>query len=150
MKRDDLLALVRSCYKAFAARDVDRMCALSSPDCIYEAPGVPEFMPWAHRHEGHEGIAHFVTKLDEHLFFDHFQPATFIVDDVQDVVMVLGRAECRSRVTGKGYVNNWAHQFQVCAGKVSVFREYPDTAAQLLAVHRPGIELPLKPIASWP
>ncbi len=150
MKREDLLTLVRSCYAAFAARDVARMCALSAPDCIYEAPGVPELMPWAHRHEGHEGIAQFVATLDEHLFFDHFKPAAFIVDETQDMAVVLGRAECRSRATGRGYVNNWAHLFQIRDGKVLVFREYPDTAAQLLAVHRPGPELQPAQRPAWP
>ncbi|MCY1204796.1 SnoaL-like domain protein [compost metagenome] len=138
MKREDLLTLVKSSYAAFAARNINLMCALSTPDCIYEAPGVPEFMPWAHRHAGHEGITQFVATLDEHLIFEHFQPSAFIVDETQDMVVVLGRAECRSRATGRGYVNNWAHLFQLCDGKVSVFREYPDTAAQMLAVHQPG------------
>jgi ketosteroid isomerase-like protein len=138
VKREDLLTLVRNCYAAFAARNVERMCALSAPDCVYEAPGVAEFMPWAHRHEGHAGIAQFVATLDEHLFFDHFQPSAFIVDEAQDMVVVLGRAECRSRATSRGYVNNWAHLFQMRDGQVAVFREYPDTAAQLLAVHPQG------------
>lgn len=150
MKRADLLTLVRSSYAAFAARDVDRMCGLSAPDCVYEAPGVAEFMPWAHRHEGHAGIAQFVAALDEHLFFDHFQPAAFVVDEAQDMVMVLGRAECRSRTTGRGYVNSWAHLFQIRDGKVSVFREYPDTAAQLLAVHGVIPEVPRTRAPSWP
>ncbi len=141
MNREDLLTLVRSSYAAFAARNVDRMCALATPDCIYEAPGVPEFMPWAHRHEGHKGIAQFVATLDEHLLFDHFKPAAFIVDETQDMVVVMGRAECRSRATGRGYVNNWAHLFQIRDGKVSVFREYPDTAAQMLAVYPQSPEL---------
>jgi ketosteroid isomerase-like protein len=150
VKREDLLTLVRSCYAAFAARDVDRMRALSAFDCIYEAPGVPEFMPWAHRHEGHEGIAQFVATLDEHLFFDKFEAAAFIVDEAQDMVVVLGRAECRSRATGRGYVNNWAHLFQIRGDKVSVFREYPDTAAQLLAVHQPSAEPQRAGGPSWP
>jgi len=136
VKRDDLLAVVKNCYAAFAARDVQRMCTLSAPECIYEAPGVAEFMPWAHRHEGHEGIAKFVAALDEHLLFDHFRPSTFVADETQDMVVVLGRAECRARATSRSYVNNWAHVFQIRDGKVAVFREYPDTAAQLLAVHQ--------------
>jgi ketosteroid isomerase-like protein len=138
VNREDLLTLVKNSYAAFAARNMDRMCALSTPDCVYEAPGVPEFMPWAHRHEGHEGIAHFVATLDDHLIFDHFQPTAFIVDEAQNMVVVLGRAECRSRATSRGYVNSWAHLFQIRDGKVAVFREYPDTAAQMLAVHQPG------------
>lgn len=138
MKREELLALVKSNYAAFAARDVKRMCALSAPDCVYEAPGVADLMPWAHRHTGHDGIAHFVAALDAHLLFDHFQPTAFITDETQDMVVVLGRAECRSRATGRGYVNHWAHLFRIREGKVGVFREYPDTAAQLLAVHPPA------------
>jgi len=134
VNREALLNLVKMSYAAFAARDLPKLCALSAPDCTYEAPGVPEFMPWAQRHVGHEGIAHFVAALDEHLIFLHFQPTEFIVDEVQGAIVVLGRAECRSKATGRSYVNHWAHLFKVRDDHVVLFREYPDTAAQLLAV----------------
>lgn len=133
--RSELLHLVRGCYAAFAARDLDALCALVTPDCEFEAPGLPDLMPWAGPHRGGEGIRAFAASLDAHLVFHAFEPARFLVDDEAAAVVVTGKALCASRATQRHYVNHWAHLFETSAGKIARFREYPDTAAQLTAFH---------------
>ncbi|SDE68617.1 hypothetical protein SAMN05444679_1287 [Variovorax sp. CF079] len=133
--RDELLHLVRSCYAAFAARDLDALCALVTHDCAFEAPGLIEFMPWAGAHRGRDGIRAFVAGLDAHLVFHEFEPARFLVDEEAAAVVVTGRAVCASCATQRRYVNHWAHLFETSDCKIARFREYPDTAAQLAAVH---------------
>ncbi|MBB4225941.1 nuclear transport factor 2 family protein [Variovorax guangxiensis] len=131
----ELLHLVRGCYAAFAARDLDALCALVTPDCEFEAPGLPDFMPWAGAHHGRDGVRRFVAALDAHLIFHAFEPARFLVDKEAASAVVAGKAACTSRATQRRYHNQWAHLFEVAAGRVAQFREYPDTAAQLAAIH---------------
>lgn len=133
--RDELLHLVHGCYAAFATRDLDALCALVTSDCEFEAPGLPAFMPWAGTHHGHDGVRTFVASLDAHLVFHAFEPARFLVDEQAASVVVTGKAVCASRTTQRRYVNHWAHLFEATAGRIVRFREYPDTAAQLAAVH---------------
>lgn len=135
MNRDELIAAVSASYAAFKKRDVATICALSAEDCVYESPGVPEFMPWAHKHHGHAGIHEFVGLLYANLEFNEFVARDFVTDEASGRVVVLGRARCTYYSTGRRYVNEWAHLFEFRDGKVSRFREFPDTAAQLIAVH---------------
>ena len=133
--RDELLLLVRSCYAAFAARDLNALCTLVAHDCQFEAPGIAEFMPWVGAHRGHQGVRAFVAGLDAHLVFLSFEPTHFVVDNESALVVVMGTAACVSRKTRRSYVNHWAHFFETSDGEIRRFREYPDTAAQLAAVH---------------
>ncbi|MDM0029946.1 nuclear transport factor 2 family protein [Variovorax saccharolyticus] len=131
-----MLERVRSCYAAFARRDVPAMCALSAPSCLYEAPGLRPFMPWSGVHAGHKGVREFVEGLDAHLVFQEFTLDSAFADVEAATVFTLGQTVCRVRSTGRSYRNHWAHLFQLNAAlEITLFREYPDTAAQLAAVH---------------
>ena len=135
-RRTDLLDQVRACYAAFARRDMAAMCALSAPTCLYEAPGLRPFMPWSGQHAGHRGVREFVEALDAHLIFQQFTLVSAFADTQASVVFTLGQAICQVRATGRSYRNPWAHLFQLNGAlEITLFREYPDTAAQLAAVH---------------
>lgn len=135
-RRAEMLERVRACYAAFARRDIAAMCALSAPSCVYEAPGLGPFMPWSGRHTGHRGVQKFVEGLDAHLLFQEFTLDSAFADTDASAVFTLGRAVCQVRSTGRVYRNQWAHLFRLNdALEITLFREYPDTAAQLAAAH---------------
>lgn len=134
LNRSALQTTVQGCYAAFALRDLDGITQLSSPDCKFDVPGIVEHMPWARSHDGHAGIGELWRELDAHLIFNSFQANEYLVDEERQSVVVLGVAKCTSRKTGLSYVNNWSHLFRLKDGLVHYFREYPDTAAQLVVV----------------
>lgn len=135
LDRSALQAAVQGCYAAFAVRDLNAITRLSSPECTFEVPGIVEHMPWARSHQGHDGISELWRELDQHLVFDSFQANEYLVDERFQSVVVLGVAKCTSRATGLSYINNWAHLFRLKDGLIQYFREYPDTAAQLVVMH---------------
>jgi ketosteroid isomerase-like protein len=51
-----------------------------------------------------------------------------------DTVVALGTLTGRAERTGKTMKNEWAHVFKYCAGKIVLFQEYIDTAADVLAM----------------
>jgi ketosteroid isomerase-like protein len=133
--RQALIETVKAAYAAFAARHPQDLLHLCDAGCHWQAPGIPSFMPWAGEHHGHAGVLEFVGLLDQHLDFLTFEAQSLVVDTEQNQVMALGVARCRVRATGRLYVNSWAHLFILCEGLITAFREYPDTAAQLAAIH---------------
>lgn len=133
--RHALTTVVEAAYAAFAARNPQELLSLCTTDCVWQAPGLVAFMPWAGVHQGHAGVLEFVGVLDRHLEFLTFEQQSLVVDVEQGQVMALGVARCRVKATGRLYVNHWAHLFTLRDGLVSAFREYPDTAAQLAAIH---------------
>ncbi|PAU58506.1 nuclear transport factor 2 family protein [Pseudomonas indica] len=133
--RHTLIEVVKAAYAAFAARQAHSLLRLCDADCRWQAPGLPAFMPWAGQHRGHAGVLEFVRLLDRHLDFLAFEPRSLVVDVEQGQVVAFGVAQCCAKRTGRLYVNHWAHLFTLREGLISAFREYPDTAAQLAAIH---------------
>lgn len=137
--RQALLEVVKAAYAAFASRHPQRLLQLCDVSCRWQAPGLPEIMPWAGEHHGHPGVLGFVEVLDRHLEFLAFEAESLVVDAEQGQVVAFGVARCRVKSTGCLYVNHWAHLFTLRKGLIRAFREYPDTAAQLIAIH-PGLQ----------
>ncbi|MDH1262068.1 nuclear transport factor 2 family protein [Pseudomonas sp. GD03944] len=133
--RHALTQVVEAAYAAFSARTPHDLLRLCSADCHWQAPGLIAFMPWAGEHHGHAGVLEFVGRLERHLEFLRFEANTLVVDAKQGQVVALGVAHCRVKATGRLYVNHWAHLFTLREGLITAFREYPDTAAQLAAIH---------------
>lgn len=133
--RHALTTVVEAAYAAFAARQPQQLLPLCTPDCCWQAPGLTAFMPWAGEHHGHAGVLEFVATLEQHLEFLAFTANALVVDEQQGQVVALGVARCRVKANGQVYVNHWAHLFTLRDGLISAFREYPDTAAQLAAIH---------------
>lgn len=133
--RQALIEIVEAAYAAFAARRSQDLLHLCAKDCCWQAPGLPAFMPWAGEHRGHVGVLAFIGQLAAHLDFLAFESHTLIVDVTKQQVVALGVARCRVKATGRLYVNHWAHVFDLRDGLIADFREYPDTAAQLVAIH---------------
>lgn len=133
--RQHLSEVVKAAYAAFSSRNPEGLLGLCTIDCHWQAPGLPDLMPWAGEHQGHAGVLEFVQLLDQHLDFITFEAQSLIVDAEQDQVVAIGVAGCRVKSTGRSYVNHWAHLFTLRDGLIKGFREYPDTAAQLVAIH---------------
>ena len=133
--RHALIDVVEAAYTAFATRDSDNLLRICGTDCHWQAPGLPAYMPWVGAHRGHAGVLEFVELLDQHLEFLAFEKHALVVDAEQGQVVALGVAHCKSKATGRRYVNHWAHLFTLRDGLITDFREYPDTAAQLTAIH---------------
>lgn len=133
--RQALIDVVEAAYAAFAARNPHDLLQLCDVHCCWQAPGLPAFMPWAGEHHGHAGVLEFVGGLDQHLEFLTFTARSLVVDVERGQVVAFGEARCRVKATGRLYVNHWAHLFVLRDGLISTFREYPDTAAQLAAIH---------------
>lgn len=133
--RSELITAARAVYAAFAARDFASLEALSTPECVWEAPGIPDFMPWAGRHVGVVGAREFMDALDDNLIFKYFVPDSFHADSEVGTVFARGLAVCTVRETGRTYQNNFAHFFQFEGGKLAHFREYPDTVWQFIAIY---------------
>ncbi|MHC6227406.1 nuclear transport factor 2 family protein [Pseudomonas sp. X10] len=133
--RHALTQVVKAAYAAFATRQPQQLLPLCSQDCCWQAPEFTAFMPWAGEHHGHTGVRAFIAEQDQHLEFLSFVPSSLVVDVTQGQVVALDVARCRIKATGRLYVNHWAHLFSLRDGLISDFREYPDTAAQLSAIH---------------
>ncbi len=133
--RQALIEVVKAAYAAFSGRNPQGLLCLCARDCLWQAPGLSSFMPWAGEHQGHAGVLGFVGLLDRHLEFLTFEAQSLVVDVDQGRVVAFGVAHCRVRATGRRYTNHWAHLFVLRDGLITVFREYPDTAAQLAAIH---------------
>lgn len=133
--RQALIDITEAAYAAFSRGDLPALIALCDPACTWEAPGFVALMPWARRHEGHAGVTEFVGELHAHLEFQAFAPHGFVVDETAGQVVALGTARCRVLASDRVYRNPWAHLFTLRDGLITGFREYPDTAAQLAAIH---------------
>ncbi|WP_070886537.1 nuclear transport factor 2 family protein [Pseudomonas argentinensis] len=133
--RQYLSEVVEAAYAAFSSRNPQGLLKLCTSDCHWQAPGLSDLMPWVGEHRGHAGVLEFVQLLDQHLDFITFAAQSLIVDEVQDQIVAIGVARCRVKSTGRIYVNHWAHLFTFRDGLIKGFREYPDTAAQLVAIH---------------
>ncbi|MES2818924.1 MAG: nuclear transport factor 2 family protein [Pseudomonadota bacterium] len=133
--RQALIDVVNAAYAAFAARHPQNLLQVCALDCRWQAPGLTTFMPWAGEHHGHAGVLDFMGLLDEHLEFLAFDASALVVDVEQRQVVALGVAHCRVKASGRRYLNHWAHLFTLRDGLITAFQEYPDTAAQLAAIH---------------
>ncbi len=123
--RQALIGIVEAAYAAFAARRSQDLLPLCAAGCLWQAPGPSSLMPWAGEHHGHAGVLEFLA----------FEARSLVVDVDQGQVVALGVGRCRVKSTGRLYVNHWAHLFTLRDGLITAFREYPDTAAQLVAIH---------------
>ncbi|MCY1294016.1 SnoaL-like domain protein [compost metagenome] len=133
--RQALIDVVEAAYAAFVSRHPQKLLQFCAPHCRWQAPGVQAFMPWAGEHHGHAGVLGFVGELNQHLEFLTVTTSSLVVDVEQNQVVALGVARCRVKATGQTYVNHWAHLFTLRDGLIVAFQEYPDTAAQLSAIH---------------
>ncbi|MGH7961354.1 MAG: nuclear transport factor 2 family protein [Candidatus Binatia bacterium] len=127
------LEIIKEAYAAFGRGDIPAVLSVEDPDTELECAG-PKDIPWAGSFRGHDGVKKYFAAIEAEADFDVFEPQTFLADG--DKVVVLGFERVRSKRTGRSYEGHWAHVFTMAGGKITKFREYPDTAAVAAAFSR--------------
>jgi uncharacterized protein len=120
-------------YECFQRGDIPSLIRdLLDDNCVWISPGPSDILPWAGTFKGKHEIANFFAQVGEHLEFSEFAPREMI--EQGETVVVLGTLAGRAKKTGKAVKNEWAHVFKFRQGKVVLFQEYIDTAADVLAM----------------
>lgn len=117
------LDLVRSVYDAFARGDIPAVLGFLSPDVEWtEAEG----FPYGGTYTGPDAVlAGVFMRLGTEWEGFAAVPDEFI--DGGDAVVALGKYSGTYKATGKSFQANFAHVWQVRAGKAVRFVQYVDT-----------------------
>jgi ketosteroid isomerase-like protein len=126
MSASDNTKVVQEAYAAFGGGDIPGLLAKLDENVEWTYPAHPA-IPWAGEFKGHDGVLKFVGAIGESVDFLAFEPRTFIAEG--DKVVVLGYQKMRNKASGEEWDATWAHVFTLKDGRVTSFREYPDTAA---------------------
>ncbi|HEX2754731.1 MAG TPA: nuclear transport factor 2 family protein [Candidatus Limnocylindrales bacterium] len=122
----EILALVQSAYRAFAARDINALLGLLHEDVIWgEAPN--PLIPSAGMRFGVDGVLEWLRIGKETETILAFEPVRFLVDG--DTVAVIGWTTIEARPTGKVYDTDFVHVVTVADGRIVRFQEFFDTWA---------------------
>jgi ketosteroid isomerase-like protein len=120
-------------YECFQRGDIPSLIRDPLDDnCVWISPGPSDILPWAGTFKGKHEIANFFAQVGEHLEFSEFAPREMI--EQGETVVVLGTLAGRAKKTGKAVKAELAHAFKFRQGKVVLFQEYIDTAADVLAM----------------
>jgi ketosteroid isomerase-like protein len=120
------VALVKSLYAAFGKGDIATIVGAVTPDVDWEAVGRSSDFPTLGPRKGPAAVQEFFGLVGTNLTFSEFSPKEFYA--VGDKVFVLGRYAMTVKKTGKSMASDWVHIFTITGGKVSIFREFLDTA----------------------
>ena len=118
--------VVKDCYQAFLAGDVERLLGALSADVAWEHVGRASDLPTFAPFHGIEGVRKFFGVVAETLDFQSFAPNEF--HSSGNVVFAMGNYEATMKTTGKRAASEWLHVFWLKNGKVTRFVEYTDTA----------------------
>src|SRR5580658_6937391 len=120
-------------YELFQRGDVPVLIRdLIDDNCTWISPGPSDKLPWAGTFKGKQEVAKFFARVGENLEFSEFSPREMIAQG--DTVVVLGTSSGRATTTGKPVTDDWAHVLKYSQGKVVLFQEYVDTAANVFAM----------------
>jgi ketosteroid isomerase-like protein len=134
------IALVRSLYAAFAARDVPQLLSMLSASVEWAEPANP-FNPAGGTRHGHAGFLEWLRIGHEAEDVLLLEPRDFLANARS--VAVVGRARCRVRATAREYATEFVHLVTLENGKVQRFQEFFDTyaAAEAFRTRRDGDDL---------
>jgi ketosteroid isomerase-like protein len=121
------IQIVKQAYASFQRGDIPAILESCSEDVKWFLPGDPAIVPVAGMRDGVAGVATFFSTLSETQDAEQFEPREFITQG--DTVIALGEYRWRIKKNGKSFGSQFAHVFTVRDGKVTVFREFYDTAA---------------------
>jgi ketosteroid isomerase-like protein len=118
------VGIVRQCYDAFTAGDMQRLMSFMDPGITWELPDVPG-VPFSGKRQGREQVAEFFQMVNEKQAVREFAPQEFVAQG--DRVVALGHYAWTVKENGAGFESDWAHIFTVRDGKVTAFREFLDS-----------------------
>ncbi len=115
--------IVRDLYRAFGARDRDRLRAILAEDVEWrQSPGFPNA---AVRHGVDAVLTGIVGAFEPDWEGWRFHPDSFLCDG--ETVIVIGVYRGVNRATGRRVESETAHVYELRAGRIVRFRQYADT-----------------------
>jgi uncharacterized protein len=120
------IALVQSLYAAFGRGDVATVVAAMAPEVTWDVVGRAKDYPLLGVRKRQDGVREFFRLIGELQEVVAFAPRDFYASG--DLVFVFGSEAWKLRKTGKPVATEWVHAFSIKNGKVTVFREFTDTA----------------------
>ena len=126
MNTTELIEMTKQTYSAFGRGDIPSILQGLDENVVWTVPGPPEIVAASGVFRGVQGVASFFSRIGETMKFDVFDPQDYVGEG--DTVVALGRAAGTIVQTGKPFDFNWAMVFTYANGKLTVFREYFDTA----------------------
>jgi ketosteroid isomerase-like protein len=118
--------VVKDCYQAFLAGDVDRILGALSADVAWEHVGRASDLPTFAPFHGVAGVGKFFGLVAATLDFQRFTPSEF--HGSGDLVFAMGSYDATVKKTGRRAASEWLHVFWLKDGKVTRFLEFTDTA----------------------
>lgn len=127
--------VVRQCYDAFNAGDIQRLLACFAPDIDWDIPEI-EGVAFTGKRHGHDQVAQFFEQMSQMQESRGVDVYDFVAQG--DKVVATGHYAFTVKSTGLGYGADWAHMFTVEFGKIKRFKEFTDTLKVELAYHPQG------------
>ena len=124
------IAKIQSMYAAFGRGDVAAILAEVNPDVRWVNPG-PSSIPYARERRGLDEVRQFFDEIYANVEVTSFEPREFFANGER--VVALGTWAGRAKPTGRSFADEWAMAFTMKDGKVTSFRAYEDTYAQVQA-----------------
>lgn len=124
MDEQTAVGIVKQCYEAFTAGDMQRLMSFMDPGITWELPDVPG-VPFSGKRQGRDQVAEFFQIVNDQQTVREFAPKEFIAQG--DRVVALGHYAWTVKETGLSFESDWTHIFTVRDGKVAAFREFLDS-----------------------
>lgn len=122
---------VQETYAAFRANNIPEVLKGFSKDIEWSIPGPAGISPLCGTRRGKDQVAEFFKQLPEFEDIQQFDPREYIAKG--DKVVVLGHFKARVKATNRTIESDFVHVFTLRNGQAVQFREYADTAAELMA-----------------
>jgi hypothetical protein len=134
MPEAENMRVVQEFYAAVSRDDVQAILGLLAPEVDWTFLGTKE-IPFAGKWKGVDQVSKFFAVIGDTMQLEQFGPEEFVAQG--DWVVALGRERMRIKTTGRSYDAAWTHVFRLRDSKITIYREYSDTAA-ILAAFRPA------------
>ncbi|MBW7838549.1 MAG: nuclear transport factor 2 family protein [Chitinophagaceae bacterium] len=118
------IEIVKSLYKAFEAKEIDKVLELLHENVEWGEPDNP-YNPAGGTRHGHKGFLEWITigKKNEEILELHL--VRFLTDN--NAVAVNGHIKCKAISTQKIYESDFVHIVEIENKKIKKFQEYFDT-----------------------
>ena len=126
------LEVVTAFYDALAAKDLEKVLELTSPDIVVVQDPA---LPWGGRYEGHDGLGRFAMTIGGSIISAVTVEAMF---EAGDRVVQYGRTAGTVRSNGAAFDIPECHVWRVEDGRAVEARFFIDSAAMLETLDAPA------------